>query len=689
MSEQSVRFVKGVGPSRERLFANLGVHSIEDLLFLFPRRYEDRRNMISIAQARVGEWQTIRGRIFQVNQRKTHRAGKDLIEVILDDQTGRMVCVWFNQAYLKNQFRKGRDMICFGKVEVYKSRLQMVVPEYEIVEGADDTGRDMNRIVPVYPLTRGMSQRYIRKIIHTTLTEYCDELKDDLPVPIRNTYRLRNLSWSLQSIHYPESMDHQQEAHNRLSFEEFYFYQLSVLQRRIHFKQKKGIAHRVTDAMSIGFAKALPFALTGAQKRVIREIRNDMNATTPMLRLVQGDVGCGKTVVALFGCCASVRTGHQAALMAPTEILARQHYLNWLELQKSGVFPEIRTALLVSGLSKEKRLEILDGIATGRYDWVVGTHALITDEIRFKNLSYVVVDEQHKFGVRQRALLSRKGRNPDVLVMTATPIPRTLCLTLYGDLDISIIDECPQGRGEVKTSHFPEERIVEAYDFVRKEVSKGRQAYIVYPIIEESEKLDLKAAMVMFRQFQSREFKGLRLALIHGQMKRDESEAVMSRFQSGEIDILVATTVLEVGVDVANATVMLIEHAERFGLAQLHQLRGRIGRGKHDSYCLLTGNPGTEEGRQRLQAILTTTDGFEIARRDLEIRGPGHYFGRHQHGFNELRVANPATQMELLEKARAEALALHETDPGLVNHPQQKKVLEKRYPLYLTLVEAG
>ncbi len=702
LQDLSIQYVKGVGPARKKLFANLGIENIEDLLYFFPRRYEDRTQMTPFNQLKVGEFQTVSGKVLARGGHRSWFTKKHVYETVIGDDTGRLFCIWFNQPFLENYFKIGEQVVLYGKVEVYKNRLQMVAPEYELIS-KDDEALSVGRIVPVYSLTRGISQRYLRKVIKACLDRYAIELRDCLPVSIRNKFRLMHLCESIASIHFPESLDVHKQAYQRVAFEEFFFFQVSVILRRLSMVLKKGIFHTIDDEFIDKFIRSFPFSLTAAQVRVIKEISQDMQRESPMLRLLQGDVGSGKTVVAFFGCMAAARNGYQAAIMAPTEILARQHFavIQKMVSSRNGVFrpaaaedfPKIRSALLVSHLKKEEKEKVYQDIQSGEVDLVIGTHALLQEQVCFKNLSFVVIDEQHKFGVRQRALLSDKGAPaPDVLIMTATPIPRTLCLTLYGDLDISVINELPPGRGKVKTKLFFQEQSGEVYKEVRKLVETGRQAFIVYPIIEESASLDLKAAVASFKHFEQQEFKGLRLGLVHGQMHRKESQSIMEKFRNKDIDILVATTVVEVGVDVPNASVMVIEHAERFGLAQLHQLRGRIGRGfQHDALCFLIAEPVTAEAQARLQAILSTTDGFKIAEEDLAIRGPGQFFGRHQHGLNELRIANPTTQLEILELARKEAQALTSSDPQLQQASNRivKEVVQKRYPAYLLMVSAG
>jgi len=691
IKEISIQYVKGVGPAKKKLFSNLGIETVEDMLYFFPRRYEDRRHLTKIAQVNVGDLHCVSGKIKKHTTRKSWHTKKAVTEVIIDDGSGCMTCVWFNQPYLENYFKEGKNCVIYGKVDSYKDRLQMVSPEYEIIEGKDEDSLAINRIVPIYPLTRGMTQRYLRKVVSACLVKYKGDLVDELPVDLRNKHHLSNIKRSIDAVHFPEDFKYQDAAIKRISFEEFFFFQVSVILRRMSITQKKGIDQKISDGEALKFIDGFGFELTNAQRKVIREIREDMQKPIPMLRLLQGDVGSGKTIVAAFGFCTAFENSHQSCLMAPTEILARQHFETIQEMIDSGPLKGMKCALLISSVAKKDKDQLLKGIEDGEIDLVIGTHALINEEVTFKDLSYAVIDEQHKFGVRQRALLSKKGSNPDVLIMTATPIPRTLCITLYGDLDVSIIDEMPAGRGKIKTKLFSFEKEKDVYLAVRQEVKQGRQAYIVYPIIEESHTLDLKAAQKMYQRFQKQEFKDCRVGLVHGQMKKNESEIIMKNFKKKKLDILCATTVLEVGVDVPNASVMVIEHAERFGLSQLHQLRGRIGRGKTDSLCLLLADAQTEEGKQRLDAILATNDGFKIAQADLEIRGPGRYFGRHQHGLNELKVANPATQLDILELARKEAVQLVEKDPKLntrQNH-QILKVIKKRYPTYLEMVQAG
>ncbi|MBF0385031.1 MAG: ATP-dependent DNA helicase RecG [Candidatus Omnitrophica bacterium] len=691
LNEISVQFLKGVGPARKKLLLNLGVDTIEDLLYLFPRRYEDRRNVTSLAKVKVGEWQTVSGKIISQSGHRAWYTKKHLTEVWLDDGTGRIACVWFNQPYIGNYLQDGKRVVCYGKVDIYKSNLQMVSPEYEIIDDDEEGSLSIKRIVPIYPLTRGVTQRYLRKIIYAALDKYSSQLRDELNVNVRNKYRLYNIKRTLLNLHFPKEFKDQEEALRRVSFEEFYFFQISALLRRLSITQKEGFSHKINDSDVMRFISSFPFDLTKAQKKVIREIREDMQKDSPMLRLLQGDVGSGKTVTALFGCYNAFLNKKQSAIMAPTEILARQHYENALKLSENGPLKGLRIGLWLGAMKKKEKEEALGDISQGKVDLIIGTHALISEDIKFKDLSFAVIDEQHKFGVRQRAILSVKGNNPDVLIMTATPIPRSLCLTLYGDLDVSVLDEMPPGRGKTITSIFDENSIEEVYESARKYVKMGKQVYFIYPIIDESSNLDLKAAEESYKNFKGKVFKEFRIGLVHGGMNRDLTEKVMESFKEGNIDILVSTSILEVGIDIPNATVMVIEHAERFGLAQLHQLRGRIGRGRDDSLCLLVSDATNEDAQLRLKAILSTNNGFEIAQKDLEIRGPGQFFGRHQHGLNELKVVNPATQLELLEIARNEAILLIQGDPNLEIEENKniKKIVKRRYPSYLKMVSAG
>ncbi len=693
LSEIFVQFIKGVGPAKAKLLANLGVYTVEDLLYLFPRRYEDRSQFTPIAMVQPGQTHTVCGKV--MTSRRNFYSKNRAVEVVIQDKSGRISCVWFNQPYLANIFKEGQEVVLYGRIDIFNRRLQMVVPDFELIAD-QDRSLNMGRIVPVYPLTKGINQRYLRKLIDFCLNLHANELQDILPDDVRRKRHLGPIAQSIRQIHFPSDSHQQQQAIDRIAFEEFFMFQICVILRRLSIVEKIGIAHQINNDLIEHYKSAFPFSLTLAQGKAIADMASDMIKTRPMLRMVQGDVGSGKTVVAFFGCIVAWKNSRQAAVMAPTEILAQQHFRNFQKLlgeneERSPIFKEIRAGLLISSTPAKQKKEIYQKLKEGEIDLIIGTHALLEETIAFKSLSFVVIDEQHKFGVNQRALLSAKGSNPDILIMTATPIPRTLCLTLYGDLDVSTINELPPGRGSIKTYHFPLAKSQAVYQKVRELVLKGTQAYIIYPLVEESEKLDLKAAKDQFLHLQKFEFQGLRLGLVHGQMNRPETEEIMEQFKKHQLDILVATTILEVGIDIPNANVMVIEHAERFGLSQLHQLRGRIGRGSQNAMCVLLGDPLTQEGKMRLEAIVQTTDGFKIAEQDLKIRGPGHYFGRHQHGLNELKMSNPITQIEILEKAREDAVLLTKTDPRLSTpqHRLIKETIKKRYPQYLDLILAG
>jgi ATP-dependent DNA helicase RecG len=682
-----VQYLKGVGPKRANSFSDAGVRTVDDLLYYFPARYDDRASLTVISQLKEGQAQGIKAQVSAGRQRSSlRRRGFSITEAEAADETGKIHCVWFNQPYLKNYFQTGETYILYGKVERYGARLQMSSPEFEPVGEEDNENLNTGRIVPVYALPAGLTQRVLRRMIKSALDEYLPGAQDFLPYDIRSRNTLFNLAKSLVTIHFPESAELRQEAHRRLSFEEFFLFQLPLALRKSRKKEKKGIAHKADGALAREFIERLPFKLTASQQKVIDEIKDDMATPQPMQRLLQGDVGSGKTVVATIAGLIAVQGGYQAAFMAPTEILARQHF-DKIKSQAEG----IRIGLLSGSVDKKEKEKICRQIKSGEINLVIGTHALLEAGVVFKNLGLVVIDEQHKFGVGQRALLPAKGPNPDVLIMTATPIPRTLAITLYGDLDISVINELPPGRLPVKTLFFKEEEKRQAYAVAREHLVAGRQAYIIYPVIEESYALDLSGAKQMYEDLKTGEFRDFKIGLIHGRLKQDEQERVMLEFRNKKLNLLVATTVLEVGIDIPNATCMIIEHAERFGLSQLHQLRGRIGRGPDESFCFLISDAQTEEASRRLKAMVKYNDGFLIAEEDLKIRGPGDFFGLRQHGLTEMKIANPLTQMQLLKLARDEALKLIKVDPdlSLKQHSLLKNRLLQRFPEYEKLMVVG
>ena len=689
----SIRYLKGIGPKKARSFNKIGINTVEDLLYYFPRRYEDRTQFIQIAKLEEGEVRTIKAKVLAKGQHRSwRRHGFSITEVAVADETGKIYCVWFNQPYLLEYFKVGSTLILYGKVEHYGTRLQMNSPEFEIVSDEEES-LNIGRIVPIYSLPQHSTQRSLRKLIKHALDEYLPRLNDFLPFDIRSRNGLLNLAQSLINIHFPNNQEMRKNAYERLAFEEFFIFQVPLALRKLKRKKKEGIAHKIDQGLLKDFITALPFKLTQAQEKVIEEIKEDMRRPRPMQRLLQGDVGSGKTVVATIAVVIAVQGGYQAAFMVPTEILAKQHYEKiLLQLQAAGSrLQAIRVGLLTSGSNKKEKKKIYKEIKEGSINLIIGTHALLEENVSFKNLGLVVIDEQHKFGVGQRALLPKKGPSPDVLIMTATPIPRTLAITLYGDLDVSLIGELPAGRVPVKTVQLSEKERAKAYNIVKEELAKGNQAYIIYPVIEESFALDLTGAKKMYGELKSGEFKNFKLGLLHGRLKQEEQDEAMLKFKNKDLDILVATTVLEVGIDIPNATCMIIEHAQRFGLSQLHQLRGRIGRGAQQSSCLLISNTQTQESGARLAAMAKYNDGFRIAEEDLKIRGPGEFFGRRQHGLTELKIANPLTQMQLLKHAREEAIKLVEADPRLAARQNilLKEKLLQRFPEYEKLMIVG
>ncbi len=653
----SARFIKGVGPARLKLLNRLGIETVEDLLYCLPRRYEDRSRIKKVAEARPGSFETIKVKVFAFGDRTTKR-GMNIFKVAMGDSTGVIHATWFNQPYMKDRFKIGQELILHGKVEG-RNYLEINSPEYEILTGTKEDSAHMGRIVPIYPLTEDLTQRWLRNVMKIAVDEYADSVVDMLPYDIRKRNDLMFLKGAIRNVHFPVSEIVFEKAKRRLVFDEFLLLQTGIAMKRARVKiDLNGCSHSAKGALIERFKKALPFEFTKSQSKVIREIENDMRNPKPMNRLLQGDVGSGKTVVALYALILAVQNKYQGALMVPTEILAVQHYKN-INAFLEGM--DVKITLLSGDLKPEERARRRHMIETGEADLVIGTHALIQEGVRFKNLGLAVIDEQHKFGVMQRSFLKSKSANPDILVMTATPIPRTLALTVYGDLDVSTIDELPPGRRNIKTLYFEEKNREKAYRIAGEQVKIGRQAYVVYPIIEEQERSDLRAATKMHKEL-SEFFPELKVALLHGRMKSQDKERIMKDFKDQKIDILVSTIVIEVGVDIPNASVMIVEHAERFGLSQLHQLRGRIGRGRYLSYCILVADPKSDDAKNRINAMLNTQDGFKIAEEDLEIRGPGEFFGTRQHGLPELKIANILRDRDVLEIAKTEAFELVKKD---------------------------
>ncbi len=665
-----VTYLKGVGPQRAALLAERGIHTVEDLLGYLPFRYEDRTRFASIRAIEPGGTYTLQAEVVSGGVVRFARSRGAVYHLAVRDPTGMLHCTFFHGGYLEGRFKAGQRLVLYGKVEIdpYRpARLEMINPQFELLgsDAADST--EVGRIVPIYEAIGSIGSRTLRRIIYTALGNLDGQVPDPLPAGLLRRYRFPARHDALIYVHFPPATEplealnfFRSPAHQRLIFEEFFFYQLGLALRRQQARQQTGIALRVREErIREALKRILPFKPTAAQKRVLAEIGADLERPVPMNRLLQGDVGSGKTIVALEAATIAMENGCQVALMAPTEILAVQHYL---AARRTFARAGYRVELLISGLKPAEKKAARERVRAGAAQFVVGTHALIEEEVEFARLGLVVVDEQHRFGVLQRKRLiekgTREGASPHALVMTATPIPRTLSLTLYGDLDSSVIDEMPPGRTAVETRWTTEAHLPGVWEFLRREAARGRQGYIVYPVIEES-KQELKAAIVEYERLSRTVFPDLRLGLLHGRMRSEEKEDGMERFRRGEIHVLVSTTVIEVGVDVPNATVMVIEHAERFGLAQLHQLRGRIGRGAEKSHCILIApRQLTDDARERLETMVRTGNGFEIAEIDLKLRGPGEFFGTRQHGEPGFHVASPLRDRELLERARQEAFAL-------------------------------
>jgi ATP-dependent DNA helicase RecG len=669
---------------------------VEDALYYLPLRHEDRSQLTPLRSLRPNDVTTVTGTIRAVSPPPRGRPRVPL-SVLLSDGTGFLTCVWFGQGYLERIFQRGQRLIVHGKAQRYRSGpLQMQVKDFEIVEeeageGAGDPADETlhtGRLVPVYGLTRGLTARPMRRLMKRLVDGYVDGLEDPLPDALRLRHRLGPLPDALHAGHFPKTDADYAAARRRLVYDEFLLLQLGLAIRRHRQGRQPGLGMNPPGALARRLLASLPFRLTPAQERVWSEIRSDMAAPYPMNRLLQGDVGSGKTVVAALAILTAVESGYQAALMAPTEILAEQHLMTLTELLAPLSVP---VTLLTNAVKGKARERVLAGAADGSIACLVGTHALVQGDVRFRRLGLVVVDEQHRFGVNQRATLRRKAEGPDVLVMTATPIPRTLALTLYGDLEVSVIDQLPPGRKPVVTKARTETARRQIYGFLREQVGAGRQVYVVYPLVEESEAIDLRAATEMAARLQREIFPDLRVGLLHGRMSFAEKDHVMREFKAGRLHILVSTTVIEVGIDVPNASVMLVEHAERFGLSQLHQLRGRVGRGPWRSYCILLSGAASEEARQRLAAMTATNDGFKIAEADLSLRGPGDFFGTRQSGLPEFRVADLLRDAAALEAARRDAATLIREDPHLLAPPHRalRAALLERWRGKLDLAGVG
>ncbi|MGL5315986.1 MAG: ATP-dependent DNA helicase RecG [Peptostreptococcaceae bacterium] len=656
--EKDIQYVKGIGPKKAYKLNKLGIFTLKDLIYYFPRQFEDRNNLKKIIQLENEEKATVKVMVVGMTT-TTPRKGLTLTKVDVRDETGYAKLVFFNQPHINKTLRSGDSILVFGKVKKEFKNIELSSCEVEQLTNAP---KNTCKIMPIYPLTYGVTNKEIINIIKNVITDEEFKIREYLPKRIIEKYKLCSIDYAIKNMHSPSSKEALKIALYRIVFEEFLILQLGLFMYKNGTDESEGIKFDSNSKLE-DVRSSLPFELTGAQNRALNELMEDMQSNKVMNRLVQGDVGSGKTVVALLALTFCVLNGYQGALMAPTEILAEQHYISLTDtLSKFG----IRVDLLVGSLTKKQKENVLYKIKNNEIDILIGTHALIEDKVEFNNLGLVITDEQHRFGVRQRSKLSEKGMNPDILVMTATPIPRTLALILYGDLDISIIDELPPGRQPIETIAVDKSKRDRAYNsLVRKEVEKGRQVYIVCPLVEESESIEAKAATELVEELKLEYFSDLRVGLLHGKMKASEKESIMKSFKNQEIDILVSTTVIEVGVNVPNATLMIIENAERFGLAQLHQLRGRVGRGSHKSYCILIYASKSEVCKQRMSIMEETNDGFKISEKDLELRGPGEFFGTRQHGLPELKVANIFKHMKILKLAQQEARYIMGQDPKL------------------------
>lgn len=711
--DTEVKFIKGVGPRVAEWLEQKNIRVVEDLLYYLPFRYEDRLNPRGIAELKPGEMATVIAEVRNSGLFYT-KSGIPVFQMVAAQGRVSLKCVWFRGEYLRGRFKPGQHVALYGKVDrEWQGRgLQIAQPQFEILDGKDEKEEfdpadasgieslEVGRIVPIYESAAGgkVTPRWFRRIVHTTLTNLVQQIPDGLPPALRRRFNLLDRRTAFERVHFPEAgesfadlMNFKTPAHQRLIFEELFFLQVRLELRRRRMRERAGISFELNEKVREAIKKILPFHPTAAQKRVLKEIAEDMQQPSPMRRLLQGDVGSGKTIVALQAAVIAIENGYQVAFMAPTEILATQHYLSARRILEEAGY---RVVLLTGSLEEDRKRNTRRHIAQGGAHLVIGTHALIQEKVEFDKLGLVIVDEQHRFGVLQRFKLMKKGEaEPDTLVMTATPIPRTLALTMYGDLDASILDELPPGRTPITTRKVSDQRADEVWKFVHKQVKTGRQAYVVYPVIEgvpsdqpelefsaasgATSKSGLKAAMHMHEELRSRILPDLRVGLLHGRLSPEEKDETMRRFQKGEIDVLVSTTVIEVGVDVPNASVMVIEHAERFGLAQLHQLRGRIGRGSAKSYCvLMTSGKVSDEAERRLREMVRTQDGFQIAELDMELRGFGELFGTRQAGEASFRIANPIRDRKLLERARAEAAKIVGNNDPEITEEDRRMIME-------------
>jgi ATP-dependent DNA helicase RecG len=714
---KEVQYLKGVGPARAAALARLGIKTVQDMLFYFPRAWVDRSNIKPINKVTLGEKETVKG-VVTAKGTKRVRPNLSITSVLIQDEKGYITGVWYNQPYMEKVFKKGDTVIFHGRVEIFRGNFQMSTPEYEILQGIENresgivkdktikAGTDgavtkpdarnpipdedllnVNRIVPIYPLTENLSQKQFRKIVKFAIDNYLKLIEEQLPDKIKIKYGLIELKKAIENVHFPDDFELLSAGKRRLIFDEFFYLQFALAVRKSRIKERTAPVFKPAGNFDV-ILRGLPFTLTGAQQRVLQEIKSDLSSGRPMNRLIQGDVGSGKTVVALLASALAADSGAQAAIMAPTEILASQHMRTISSFVKGT---GIRVELLLGGARKKERDAILSGLKDGGINIIIGTHSLIQEDVVFKNLGLITIDEQHRFGVLQRARLAEKGGEvPHTLIMTATPIPRTLSMTVYGDTDISVIDELPPGRKPVRTVLFADNENDRLYRFIDERLKEGAQIYAVYPLVQESEKLDLKSAIEMEKEWKAR-FTGRSISLVHGQMPKEERDQAMLGFKEKKTQILVATTVIEVGIDVPNASVMVIEHAERFGLSQLHQLRGRVGRGEVQSYCILIGDPGTEDGMKRLNIMTSTQDGFRIAEEDLAIRGPGEFMGVRQHGLPEFRIANILKDKDIMLLSREAAFSIISGDCD-INHSEKEqlvRIIKQRFGPSFDLINIG
>ena len=656
--EKDVKYIKGVGPNRVKLLNKLNIFTLKDVITYYPRAYEDRSKPKSLCECVDGEEVVIEavacGKMSEVRLANKRTMQK----LVIRDETMTATATWFNQSYLKNKFKTGEKYRFFGKVNNKFGKIELLSPVFDPISQSQNTGK----IIPIYPLTYQLTQNTLRKIIENALKEVTGQLPETLPEYLRKQYNLEGINEATQKVHFPKDFKDFDKARRRLVFEELLSTQLALLELKNHYKrEEKGICFS-KDAKMSDVIQKLPFNLTNAQRRVLQEIDENMEDKRSMNRLLQGDVGSGKTVIAMCAAYKAVKSDYQAAIMAPTAILAAQHLENFKKILDDL---NIRCELLISGITKKNKEEILRKLENGEIDIIIGTHALIEDNVVFKNLGLVVTDEQHRFGVKQRAKIVDKGQNPDVLVMSATPIPRTLALILYGDLDISIIDELPPNRKKIETFAVPKSYEDRVNSFIRKQLEQGRQAYIVCPLVEDNEETDLKSVTNIYEKCKTIIFPDYRVEYIHGKMRPKDKDEIMQRFKNHEIDILISTTVIEVGVDVPNSNIMVIEDAQRFGLAQLHQLRGRVGRGEYQSYCILKFEGKGKNTRKRMKVMCDTNDGFIISEKDLELRGSGDFFGTMQHGIPEFKIANLFEDMPILQEVQKASIEILDKDPKL------------------------